>query len=410
MDEQRARWVGEAMRQAGYSALVCRLPQNLVLLTGYQPILGNSFAVVTVEGDGALRTVRLVVPEDEADLVPAGTAVEMRTFSEETLDSISTTIPSVRAPLDEMLRAAGVANGALVGYEGGNLPVAAYYTQIGLPGETTVALLRDLLPGAHLHDATDLLEELAATKTDGELARIREAEELARIGFDAARATIQIGVTEAEVAAAVTQAMLAAGYALPGAHHITPHVHVMAGVRSAWAYKAFNLTSNYALQRGDPVSVQLEIAIDGYWAELTRPFFSDVIGDTWRTAHAACLHAQDAALRVIRAGATGKAADAAARDVLTERGLGQYFKHGLGHGFGFQAINHAAQPILHPASRSVLAAGMVCNMEPAVYIEGHGGMRLNDDVLVLAEGNELLSRAIPRDLEYLVVKERSAVV
>ncbi|HKS69962.1 MAG TPA: hypothetical protein VJQ45_06060, partial [Ktedonobacterales bacterium] len=181
MDEQRARSVGDAMRRAGYTALVCRLPQNLVLLTSYQPILGNSFAVVTLDGDAALPTVRLVVPEDEADLVPAGTAVEVRTFSEETLDYISTTIPSVRAPLDETLRAAGLANGALVGYEGANLPVAAYYTQIGLPGETTIALLRELLPGTHLRDATDLFEELAAIKTPGELARIREAEALARI-------------------------------------------------------------------------------------------------------------------------------------------------------------------------------------------------------------------------------------
>ncbi|HEX6797392.1 MAG TPA: hypothetical protein VF116_06735, partial [Ktedonobacterales bacterium] len=85
MDEQRARWVGEAMRRTAYTALVCRLPQNLVLLTGYQSILGNSFAVITLDGDAALPTVRLVVPSDEADLVPAGTAVEVRTFSEETL-------------------------------------------------------------------------------------------------------------------------------------------------------------------------------------------------------------------------------------------------------------------------------------------------------------------------------------
>jgi Xaa-Pro aminopeptidase len=410
VDETRATWVAEAMRRAGYTALVCRLPQNVVMLTGYQPILGNSFAVVSLDGDAALPSVRLAVPADEMDLIPPGTAVMVTPFAEETLDFISTTIPSVRAPLDELLRTAGVGNGAQVGYEGGSLPVAGYYTQIGVPGPTTLDLLRELLPGARLRDATETLEELAATKTSAELARIRQAEELAQIGFGAAREAIQIGVTEAVVAAEVMRTMLAAGYALPGAHHITAYVHVMAGPRSAQAYKAFNLTSDYAIQRGDPVLVQLEVAIDGYWAELTRPFFADIIGDPWLTAHAACLHAQEAALRVIRDGAMGSEADGAARNVLRERGLGDAFKHGLGHGFGFQAINHAAPPILHPASQSVLRAGMVSNMEPAIYLGDQGGIRLNDNVLVLKDGNELLSRAIPRDLDFLVVKERSAVV
>jgi Xaa-Pro dipeptidase len=91
---------------------------------------------------------------------------------------------------------------------------------------------------------------------------------------------------------------------------------------------------------------------------------------------------------------------------MRSQGFGAAFKHGLGHGFGFQAINHAAAPILHPASQQVLRPGMVHNMEPAVYLDGKGGIRLNDNVLVTREGCELLSARIPRDLEWLVVKER----
>ncbi|HKV60016.1 MAG TPA: M24 family metallopeptidase, partial [Ktedonobacteraceae bacterium] len=78
-------------------------------------------------------------------------------------------------------------------------------------------------------------------------------------------------------------------------------------------------------------------------------------------------------------------------------------KHGLGHGFGFQAINHAAAPVLHPASNAMLRAGMVHNMEPAVYLDGKGGIRLNDNVAVRADGNEVLSRSLSRDLDWLVV-------
>jgi Xaa-Pro aminopeptidase len=76
----------------------------------------------------------------------------------------------------------------------------------------------------------------------------------------------------------------------------------------------------------------------------------------------------------------------------------------LGHGFGFQAINHAAAPVLHPASNAVLRSGMVHNMEPAVYLEGKGGIRLNDNVAVRQDGNEVLSASLPRDLDWLVVE------
>src|SRR6266480_1016930 len=81
--------------------------------------------------------------------------------------------------------------------------------------------------------------------------------------------------------------------------------------------------------------------------------------------------------------------------------FGACFKHGLGHGFGFQAINHAVAPVLHPASDAVLCSGMVHNMEPAVYIDGKGGIRLNDNVVVRSDGNEVLSSQLPRELDWL---------
>lgn len=89
---------------------------------------------------------------------------------------------------------------------------------------------------------------------------------------------------------------------------------------------------------------------------------------------------------------------------MRDADFGDAFKHGLGHGFGFQAINHAAHPVLHPASKDVLQRNMVHNMEPAVYLDGIGGFRLNDNVLVRTDGSELLSAAIPRELEWLIVR------
>jgi Xaa-Pro dipeptidase len=248
-----------------------------------------------------------------------------------------------------------------------------------------------------------MLNEFASIKMEEELGYIRRCEAVGLQGFNAAREAIRVGATEADVAAATYSALLRSGYAAPGAHHVTPHVHVMSGPRAALAYRAFNLTSNRAIEKGDTVTVQMEVGINGYWAELTRSFFVGTISDEWRQAHLACMRAQDAALKVIRDGTHARDADGAARSVMEQAGFGAAFKHGLGHGFGFQAINHMAAPILHPASNAVLRSGMVHNMEPAVYLEGKGGIRLNDNVAVQQGGNEVLSASLPRDLDWLVV-------
>jgi Xaa-Pro aminopeptidase len=425
MRDERIEMIAEGMRRANYDALICRLPEHVTMLTGYQPILGNTFCLVSRAGTGV--EFRMALPKDETDLVPKGTATTIKTFTEETLSTISTTIPSVREPLKELLAQAGLPARATVGYEGGRSPIATAYTQVGIPGATTLDLLRELLPDAQLHDATALLEEMASVKTGEELDAIRRAETVARAGFEAARSAVHVGAGEADVHAATygaliragfatpgaliragfatPGALIRAGFATPGAAHVVAHVHVMTGKRAAQAYKAFNLTSGAVIARGDTVSVQLEVSVNGYWAELTRGFFAGEVSDTWVKAHQACVTAQDAALRVIRDGVAAKDVDAAARDVMRAAGFGDDFKHGLGHGFGFQAINHAAAPIVHPASHHTLRAGMVHNMEPAVYLDGVGGFRLNDDVAVTAQGAEVLSKALPRDLEWLVVKE-----
>lgn len=405
MDAQRAEHIKElfAQRGADYHALVCRTPQNVVMLTGYQPILGNSFCIVSLNPSKEVE-IRLAVPVDEQDLVPAGTAVEVKTYAVETMDYIGSTSQSVRVPLGELFGSLRLGGEAVIGYEGADEPIITAYTQVGVPDPETLDLLHSLLPGSYLRNATALLNELAARKTEQEIAAIRRCEAVALQGFTAAREAVRVGATEADVAAATYAALLRAGYAAPGAHHVQPHVHVMAGPRAALAYRAFNLTSNAPLASGDTVTVQMEIGINGYWAELTRTFFAGTISDEWRKAHETCMAAQDAALHVIRDGASARDADGAARNALAKAGFGPAFKHGLGHGFGFQAINHAAAPVLHPASKAVLRSGMLHNMEPAVYLEGKGGLRLNDNVVVRDDGNEVLSQELPRDLDWLVVK------
>lgn len=373
------------------------------MFTGYQPMLGEAFCIVSLNPVNEVE-IRLAVPEQEREFVPEGVAVEVKTFTVETMHYIGNAADSARKPLTELLESAGIHENAVIGIEGGRSPIIPAYTQVGVPGLETYRLLRALIQGAEVHDASSVFTELASLKTDEEIATIKRSCAVAHQGFLAARQAVRVGVSEAEVAAITTAVLIGAGYAVTGVRQVQPYVHVMSGSRAAFAYRAFNLTSNRLIELGDTVLVQIEIGVNGYWAELTRTFFVETVSETWRNVCQACRDAQDAALNVIHDGVEGSKVDEVARNMMRKAGFGQAFKHGLGHGFGFQAINHDAQPILHPASTSILHSRMTHNLEPSVYLNGDGGFRLNDDVLVRDTDNEVLSAAIPRDIAWLVVE------
>jgi Xaa-Pro aminopeptidase len=104
--------------------------------------------------------------------------------------------------------------------------------------------------------------------------------------------------------------------------------------------------------------------------------------------YALCLRAQQAGLDAVRVGATGIDADAAARSVIADEGLGDAFGHGLGHGVGLDI--HEA-PRLSRESPDTLRAGMVVTVEPGIYLEGRGGVRIEDLTVVREDGVEILS-------------------
>jgi Xaa-Pro dipeptidase len=135
------------------------------MFAGYQPILGNTFCLISLTPAHELE-MRLAVPVDEQDMVPQTGIKEVRTFTEETMTYISTTLDSVCKPLGEILRAAGLNEGAVVGIEGGRSPIIPAYTQVGMTGPETRNLLHLLLLGGEYRDATSLLDELAAIKTE----------------------------------------------------------------------------------------------------------------------------------------------------------------------------------------------------------------------------------------------------
>jgi Xaa-Pro aminopeptidase len=134
--------------------------------------------------------------------------------------------------------------------------------------------------------------------------------------------------------------------------------------------------------------------LDGYCSDCTRTFATGDVGDDARAVYDLVLRAQEAGLHALRAGPKGREVDAAARVVIDEGGHGEQFGHGLGHGVGLEV--HEG-PRLGPLTGIVpLEAGHVVTVEPGVYLPEHGGVRIEDTLVVTASGHRCLTNA-PKD-------------
>jgi Xaa-Pro aminopeptidase len=134
--------------------------------------------------------------------------------------------------------------------------------------------------------------------------------------------------------------------------------------------------------------------VDGYNADCTRTFASGPLPDELKAAYEATLEGQLAGLAAVRAGVTGVDADEAARDKIEAAGFGGNFGHGLGHGVGLEV--HEA-PRLSRESTDTLAAGNVVTVEPGVYLEGLGGIRI-EDLVVVREGEPEILTSFTKEL------------
>jgi len=385
-DAERIGRNHRALVAAGLDALACVLPSNVLLLSGYWPVIGASVAVITREG-----AVGLALPEDEADLAAAGWADARETFSPGSLTALPPLEAVLAAPLRRLLRRLG-AGGGRIGYEHGPMLEPSSYAGTNRYATAIRALLAKLCPHAELVDADDVVHGMRAVLTRRELARLRLACRVVGEAFRTGAAAIVPGAAEREVAAAFRAPLEAYadrdGDALARAGGF---VFCMSGPNGALAFRAYAQTRNRRIGPADLVMVHCNSFVDGLWTDVTRTYCPGAAADGVRALFEAVLEARDAALHAVAPGVSGREVDRAARRVLAAHRLGEAFRHGTGHGVGFAAIDHQARPRIHPASSDALEAGMVCNIEPAVYLEGRLGLRQCELVAVTAEGAELLT-------------------
>jgi Xaa-Pro aminopeptidase len=227
--------------------------------------------------------------------------------------------------------------------------------------------------GVELVPRRGQVERLRAVKDENELATIREVARMTDDAFASLAEETFVGRTELDLSWRMEQLMRENG---------------AEGV----AFSHVGSGSNGALPHGEPgerivepnelVVVDAGALLDGYHSDCTRTFATGELPDDLAEAYASCLKGQLAGLDAMRAGVSGADADAAARNSIEADGFGEKFGHGLGHGLGL--LIHEA-PAARPESEDVLEPGNLVTCEPGIYLEGHGGVRI-EDLVVITDG------------------------
>ena len=256
-----------------------------------------------------------------------------------------------------------------IGYEPARMTCDAYES------------LKSRLPlRASLEPVNGWVEELRMVKSDDEIARIRRSVDTNSEAFEQAVRRVKPGMEEAELAAELEYRMRRAG-----AEKACFDTIVAGGARSALPHAQ---PTAARLESGQLVVVDMGALRDGYCSDMTRMLFLGAPGAKVKRTYRAVLEAQLAAVDAVKAGALTRTVDRAARQVLKGYGLDRAFVHSTGHGLGLEIHE---PPRIGRKDKTRLAAGMAITIEPGVYLEGFGGIRIEDTVLVTETGCEILT-------------------
>jgi Xaa-Pro aminopeptidase len=234
--------------------------------------------------------------------------------------------------------------------------------------------------GLELVPRRGLVERLRAVKDDGELETIREAARITDEAYAALAEERLVGRTERDLAWRFDQLIHELG-----GHGVAFETHVSGGPNGAMPHAG---PTDRVVEPNELVVVDAGALLDGYHSDCTRTFATGHLPDDLAHAYEVCLRGQLAGLDAMRAGVTGAQADAASRQPIEAEGLGEKYGHGLGHGVGL--LIHET-PTARPESTDILEAANVITCEPGIYLEGRGGVRI-EDLVVIADGDpEVLS-------------------
>lgn len=271
-----------------------------------------------------------------------------------------------------------------------------------LPGVKTIAvenlrmrvleygLLRGSLPKVEAVEAEQIMDHLRMSKDSTEIGYMRRAIQISEDALEEVVSGIAPGITEREISNRLGSAMLQRGGEL-----VSVEPQVVSGPKSALPHGA---TADRPVRTGEIVLLDFVTAVNGYHSDITRTF---VVGHSedarLMEVYRVVQDANETGRRAIRPGVTCHEVDRAVRSVIQDAGLGKHFTHRTGHGLGLD-IHEAPSVVAGNDMR--LEVGMVFTVEPGVYVEGWGGVRIEDDVVVTEDGCESLT-TFSRELRHI---------
>lgn len=263
--------------------------------------------------------------------------------------------------------------------------------RIGIEGEhMTFSRYQELssrLENAAILDIGESLQALRLKKTPEEIAILQEAATLADEAIEIGKQAIRPGITEIEVIAEIEYEMKK-----KGVREMSFDTLVLFGANSADPH---GVPGDRVIQEGDFVLFDLGVVWKGYCSDITRTFIYGEANEEQKKIYETVRQALEAATEASQIGTTLGSLDKAARDVITNAGYGQYFTHRVGHGLGIEVHEF---PSLASNNLLTAEAGIVYTLEPGIYVPGVGGVRIEDDIHLTAEGPVALTRT-PKHLQ-----------
>lgn len=247
--------------------------------------------------------------------------------------------------------------------------------------------------GVDVHLLDKDIVNLRIVKEDEEIEAMKEVIALTDEIYQKVISQIKVGMTEYEISALVHYYSIAAG-----AQQMSFDTIVATGERCALPH---GRPTERKVKAHEPIMIDFGIQYNNYQSDMTRVCFIGEPTEEIKKIYDVVLKAQLAGLAAIKAGVKASDVDKAARDVITDAGYGEYFNHGLGHGLGIGEDGEG--PILNSQSETILQEHMMMSCEPGVYVPGVGGIRIEDDVVII-DGKGVPLNKTTKD--YIILEEK----
>ncbi|MEJ7172995.1 Xaa-Pro peptidase family protein [Staphylococcus caprae] len=264
-----------------------------------------------------------------------------------------------------------------------NILEQAQLSNIGFEGhqisyDTYVELNKGMITLISISDSIDKIREV---KSEEEIKLIRKAAEIVDKTYDYILTVVKVGMSEREIKALLESKMLELGADGPSFDTI-----VASGYRGALPH---GVASDKLIEKGDMITLDFGAYYRGYCSDITRTFAIGEPDPKMKEIYNIVLSSQIKAIDEIRPGMTVQEADALSRDYIDAHGYGQEFGHSLGHGIG---LDIHEGPLLSKNSTGELQVNNCVTIEPGIYVDGLGGVRIEDDILITENGCDVFTK------------------